>query len=679
MAKVLSEAKQHGVAIDVRASVISDDKGPAILPPPALENGSLDRVASKSSFQSADQGSLASDHLSDQKSSNRSTSSDRASVYEMNANGKVISGPSCDLCDLSTSQKTQAYKFCLTCNDFLCNSCYDRHAKTPENRKHKLAQGSKMPKSKADKPTKYERCTEHGKSSDQFCIDHRNMVCHKCIKGKHKDCRAISVYILSESISADDIQHFKSLIWEMKSIIETAKSTLESNATNLETRQRDMVQEVESLRDDSVRVINQLSEDLVEKITKECKNKMTDIENRISILSESIACLDKSSDDVDKAVVNNVGPNQFIRLQRSLLKTRECKSIYEKNKLSHTIDFSFSANEELPIFLSECKKIGELLEISKEIDNCETLPDIVFPQIIHNEPQATSDKTDAARDTVKQTARKLKSLTAKPENDDSKTIKIAGFDETSRGDVIVADSANKKIKLVSKTEETTSSLQLPASPLAVCIINETTAAVSTDDNQLHFIDVSDSQALVIERSVKLLYPINNMTSYQGNLGVVVESGKSPAVKLIDYEGHELWSVSNTQKGTFLGFKIEEKLKAPRSIVTKCFDGKRALLVSDWKKNRINLLDGADGHIIGSVNEEETSPYSIATDFGGNVFVAYRGVREIGVRSSDLQHCSTLLAHDDLQGNPQHIVYKNTTYELLVSYEDSNVIDIFQIL
>lgn len=670
MPKVPSEVKENG-----RSSVISDDKGPSI---PVLKDGSSDRDIPE--FQSADHGSLASDQSSDQKSLNKSiTSSDRASLDELNANGKVKSGPSCDLCDLSTSQKSRAFKFCLTCNDFLCKSCFEMHAKRPDVRNHKFVQGSKMPKSKAHKPTKYEQCTEHGKSNDQFCIDHRIMMCHKCIKGKHKDCRAISILILSQSISPDDIQHFKSLIWEMKRTVESAKSTLETNATNLETKQRDMVQEVESLRDDAVTVINQLSEHLVEKITNECKNKITNIANRISSLSESIACLDKASDDVDKAVVNNVGPNQFIRLQRSLLKTRECQSIYEVNKLSHSIDFSFSANEEIPTFLSDCKKIGELLEISKEVDNCDTLDDIVFPQIIHKDPQESSDKTDAARDTVKQTARKLKSLTAIQEIDDSRPSKITGFDETSRGNVIVADSANKKIKLISKTEETISSLPLSASPLAVCIINETTAAVSTDDNQLHLIDVSDSRALTIERSVTLPYPVSNMTSYQGNLGVVVESGKSPSVKLMNYEGHELWSVSNTQKGTFLGFKIEEKLKAPRSIVTKCFDGKRALLVSDWKKNRINLLDGADGHIIGSVNDEEKSPYSIATDFSGNVFVAYHGVREIGVWSTDLQHCSTLLGHDDLQGNPHHIVYKNTTYELLVSYNDSNMIDVFQIL
>ena len=679
MAQILSEAKQNGSITGDHSSAILDHNGRSILPP-VLENGLPDKANSKSSRKTADQESLASDRSSDQKSLTPSSKgSDRASADGVNSTNKFKSGPSCDLCDISTTRSSQAYKFCLTCNDFLCKSCFDAHAQNPEYRNHKFAQGSKMPKSKADKPTKFERCTEHGKASDQFCIDHRLMMCNKCKKGKHKDCHAISIHILSESISPDDIQQFKSMIWETKGTVESAKSTLESNATNLEARQKDMIHEVESIRDNAIQVINKMSADVVETITKACEDKLSDIANRIAVLSESIACLDRASDDVDRAVVNNIGPNQFIRLQRSLMKTRECKSMYEMNKLSHTVYFSFSATEEILTFLSECKKIGELRENSKEIENRKALPDIEFPQIINNKPKGSSANVDAERDIAKPTVRKLKSLTAKQDIDDEKPTKIASFDETSRGEVIVADGANKKLKLISKTGETLSSLKLPSSPLAVCIVNETTAVISTDNNQLHLLDVSDPQALALESSVALPYSISNMTPYQGNLGVVVESGKSPAVKVIDYEGHERWSISNTRKGTFLGFKIEEKLKAPRSIVTKCFDGKRALLVSDWKKNRINLLDGADGHIIGSVNEEDKSPQSIATDFSGNVFVAYRGLREIGVWTTDLQHCSTLLDSDVIQDNPHHIVYKNTTYELLVGYEDSNIIDVFQIL
>lgn len=682
MARAPSDAKQNGILTDVRSSVISDHEGSSAFPTSALQRGPSDQKISKSGFQSADRKNSAPDHSSDQKSLNQSIpGSYDASWDGRNANrrsdGKLAS-PSCDLCSLSTGQKALADRFCLTCNDFVCKSCNDVHAQNPEFRNHKFVQASKMPKSKADKPTKYERCTQHGKANDQFCIEHRIMVCHKCIKGTHRDCRTISVHILSESISSEDIQHFKSLIREMKNTVESAKAMLETNVTSLETRQRDMINEVENLRDEAVQFINKLSADLVAKTTRECENKMADIASRISALSYSSACLDKTADDIEKATVNNIGPNQFVRLQRSLVKSRECKSIYEMNKLPHILNFSFSASEEMSTFLSSCKQIGELREISEEIGHFEPMPDIVFPQIIHKETQESTDKTQA-RDTVKQTVRKVKSLIAKKENDDSKTSKIISFDETIKADVLIADSANKKIKLISQSNETLSSLPLSSSPVAVCIISETTAAVSTDDNQLHFVDVSVSSALAIERSVSLPYSISNMTPFQGNLGVVVESGKSPAVKVIDHEGNELWSVSNTQKGTFLGFKIEEKLKGPRSIVTKCFDGKRALLVSDWKKNRINLLDGSDGHIVGSVNEEEKSPYSIATDFSGSVYVAYRGMREICVWTTDLQHCSTLLVHDELQGIPHHIVYKNTNYELLVSYEDSDIIDVFQIL
>ena len=589
--------------------------------------------------------------------------------------------PWCDLCYDHSGQKVESHGFCPECNCFICTSCIDAHKKVPSLRNHKIVRGEKMPKSQAEKPVKYRKCTKHkGKISDQFCTDHSTMVCKKCIKHDHNCCKITTIHILCESISSTDVQQFRDLVSTLENTAVSLKATLESNRTDIEGQQKEMIAKAETLHDKVIDHTKGLYVGAVSKITETFGKKNDSISDKLTSISEAIQSLEVTRaiiSDVDISAAAHVGVNDFIRLQDSVEKTKICKvEIDEISRNLNKAQLSFSPAEEISTLLSSCKQLGEFKESSMPLEPPGPVPDIIFPQFI--ESDASRAEKRKQRDTQKQHITKTTTLSAKAADDEATCI-IDGFDVTGNGEILTVDRENKKIKVLSRGNELLSSLTLNSTPLCVTVINESAAATSTTDQQLHILDISNASSPNIKKSLPLGYWINCMTTYNGNLGIVEKWSKPPCVKIIDLNGHELLTMSAKQKENFLGLMTEGKLfKDPQSIGFKCIDGRATLMVSDWKRNKIIFLDAKDGHVVKTLLEKDKFPYNLTADFEGNVYVTYRERQEISVWTTDLQQCKPILADTELPAVPNHIVYVSTKDELLVSYENSDIIDIFQV-
>lgn len=592
-----------------------------------------------------------------------------------------LTDPWCDLCYDHTSQKVEADGFCPDCNSFICNTCIDGHKKVPALRNHKILRDEKMPKTQAEKPVKHRKCSEHsGRVNDQYCVDHSTMVCSKCIKRAHQCCKIIAIHILCESISASDIQQFRNQVRTLEQTAVSTKSMLENNVSDIEEQQKDMINDVDNIRDKMIALTEELHANAVAKITETCRQKIDLIANHLTAVSDATQTLDVTATiitDINQSVAAHIGANQFIRLQDCVERARLCKEEIDLiNKNLNKTELSFSPAEELTELLSSCKDLGVFKEAFIAIEPPQPVADIIFPQFI--EPGDGRAEKRKERDTLKHHIVKTITLSAKAVDDETKCI-IVGFDVTIKGEILVADRENKKIKLISSDNQVLSSLPLDSTPLSITVITETTAAVSTTDQQLHFLDISSSASPMIQRSLSLGFWINCMTPYNGNLGIVEGWSKPACVKMIDFNGCELWSASAKRKETFLGLKTEGKLlKDPHSIGVKCIDGKATIMVTDWKKKKIVFLDASDGHVVKTIYEKANLPYNLTADFDGNVYVSYREREEICFWTTDLQQCKPLLAYEDLHAIPSSIVYRTTTDELLISYENSDVIDVFQL-
>ena len=147
--------------------------------------------------------------------------------------------PWCEPCLEDTRTKIDAISYCPMCNVCFCRSCDDFHRKMPISQNHKVARGSRMPTSHADKPVIYPECSIHtGNNVDHYCHDHHTMVCSDCVKHEHQRCKALLISEICKELGSEQIKQFQTLVDSMKTNLKAMKTEYEENATELESRKK---------------------------------------------------------------------------------------------------------------------------------------------------------------------------------------------------------------------------------------------------------------------------------------------------------------------------------------------------------------------------------------------------------------------------------------------------------
>ena len=75
---------------------------------------------------------------------------------------------------------------------------------------------------------------------------------------------------------------------------------------------------------------------------------------------------------------------------------------------------------------------------------------------------------------------------------------INGMDIANNGNLLLADWNNKKVKVFSPDHKLNLTVPLTDNPFAIAVINDKTAAVSTNDKSLHILDIERSNSIQIQ-------------------------------------------------------------------------------------------------------------------------------------------------------------------------------------
>ena len=579
--------------------------------------------------------------------------------------------PWCDLCHEETNKKIDATGFCVQCNTFLCKQCLGAHKRFPAMENHKILQGGRMPKTQADRPVKYLDCDIHkGNVNDHFCIDHGKMACNQCITESHKSCKQQLIPDLCKNLSSVDIQDFRNVTEKIKKNVTSVINTLEKNKDNIGSDKIKMLKEAKELRDKLILKIENAYSSTVSDINKACAKQVSHLSSQVSALSDMIASLDQTLSKIDKIIGIDISPHVFIKLQN--MATKVCQNqteLAELEKQLRKIDLSFFTIPEISAFLSANNPLGSVKEVSSQLDLRMPTPDIAFPSPSRKRNKSKSWAGRIVRDITHIKATKMTPLNMKMA--DEETCVLTRMAITRNNILLLADWNNNKVKAVSLDKKLLSSLTLSAKPYAITVIDEITAAASTNDKKLHILDISDPGSLVIQRSVSLRYWVSSLAPCNTNL-VVTKWTEPRCVKLITLTGAKLWSVSTDHNG-------QQLFKYPHSVTTNIINDNLTVIVTDWGKNTITLLDANNGDVIKIVDVKGKGPYGLTVGNDGNVYVCYRSSGEMCVWSADFSQSRILLSDRDLQPNLMNIIYCDNTDEIFICYEQKkNTVDRFKL-
>ena len=257
-------------------------------------------------------------------------------------------------------------------------------------------------------------------------------------------------------------------------------------------------------------------------------------------------------------------------------------------------------------------------------------------------------------------ARKMSHMNITSPKDNNKP-RVNGLADTDNGTLLVGDYSNRTLKVFSQDNTLLSSVPLPAGCWDVTVTEDDIAVVGTRDKTLHFLDITDPPTPSVQRSVTLGNTVWGITTYKDRLVVTADTAPC-SVRMIDMNGKEIWSVSR-------GPDNQQLFDTPFYIVTSKITDTETVIVSDWKKETLTLLNANNGSLLKIVDMKGKYPRGITVDNGGNIFVACSRTREICVWSNDFTKSRTLISRKDLEGTPNCIAYSSSTDTLYIGYGD----------
>ena len=579
--------------------------------------------------------------------------------------------PWCDVCYYRIGVMIQAYGFCPKCNTFLCKRCtycHRCHRKKLFRRSEILLAGE-MPKTQAEKPVKYPKCTKHARNiKDYYCIDHSKMICSEYLESTHQICTTTYVSVLCQGLGSADIQQFETVVDSLKQNVLSTKSSLESNVTDIEKQKENLIKQAKQERDKIISKAGKHYDNTVSMVSDTCEQKSARIAEQIMTLDNIIHSLDKTNTDITRNLNVKFNQNVFIRMQQIVKKVRKYRAVIQNmNKKIRKITVSSSPSSEILTFLSVRENLGDIKEISSQIGDPRLPPEITFPQAIPLLGKVGISKKGSNISQIN--VNKVSSLDIRLKKD-KETCRAEGSAVTSKGVLLISDRIIKSVKAFSQDNKLLSCLTFSHWTYGISVINDQTAALSTYDKKLHILNISDPGNISINRSVSLGYWATGVTQYKGNL-IVTKFDEPQCVKMIDLNGKEKWSVSVDHKGQQLFAK-------PRSVTISTCNDKSTAVVSDWGKDTLTLIDPNDGHLIKTIDVKGKWPAGLTCDNVGNAYVCYKHTLEICVFSPDFEKSRILLSSSDLRGGPQDIVYCSNSDVLYISYANNDTVDCFQL-
>ena len=567
--------------------------------------------------------------------------------------------PWCDPC-FNDGISQQAMSYCDKCVEFHCEHCFDSHRRFGATKHHKVLQGSRMPASQADKPVKHTLCGKHeGEAKDQYCYDHFVLICGVCSVRKHKSCNVKSVQEACTIFNIAAEEHkFSNDVEIFQEYLRNTDKSLQENLNNLDKETQNALKEAENIRDKQIQQINRNFDDFSRKLSKLHKEQKTTLENCKSALEQLMVDIQVITKKLQKLpTVSNLDSKLFLELQtysENILQYEDKLTSLHLSRISVNYDFNLSTR-----WLSESpSKLGDVSVRTSDF-RCDTQrPVIHYPFRREEESgQGASGSSSTGGPVCPGILTRLGETRVNISGwitGDRKTCDISGLDVTVDGLLIVSDCSNSKVKLFSLNGELLSSLKLSGTPRDVAVVDRSTAAVCMYNRQIVILALGPGGQLSERKNIRLDRGVHGITVYNKNLILACYE----SVIMINMEGRILWSTGSRPQQLFSGAWF---------LTVRSGSGPDTVLVSDWKKHTITVLEADTGKLVKVCDVEGRQPWGLTVDDNGNVFVCYRP-GEIRVWSRNMEERS-LTIHGKLEFNPAAIVYCRKRQQLIVTNYD----------
>ena len=459
---------------------------------------------------------------------------------------------------------------------------------------------------------------------------------------------------------------------DIRSLIMHAKSVtghIDGSINELETSRQTILSEAESHRDKLIqRVHDSFKEFNIELINTVKEHKAIFAETRATLdrnalalasLLESLQQAPYSESSERKTILDLDETAEKVELVSDEIKILDLKAATIRCDLNMSIQ---------PLVESK-SKFGDV-NVEKSVHQCELLfPDMQYPYAKSGkEDLKTVDDpqpilTENVDDLIHVQLMSIGKMNIKITGD-TRGLLYTWNRFKDEGNIIIADFNNSKIKLYRPEGNLLSFLKLSSKPKEVSVLKGAQAVIRMLGKQMckqiGIIDISESENLSWNGTIKTICAVGGITTYQNSLIITCDESveKLRAVQMIDMDGNIVWTVTKDKHGCNL-FDLR------RFLTTRCSKDGETLIVTDVGKQSIFIIDALSGEVVKVCLVKGREPRGVCVDCCGNVYVCYKS-GEITVWSRNMSEERCLVNDTEQLDCPLAMVYDRMRSELLVT-------------
>ncbi|XP_060606688.1 E3 ubiquitin-protein ligase TRIM71-like [Ruditapes philippinarum] len=539
---------------------------------------------------------------------------------------------SCTPCN-KKDKNSEAVKYCVDCQEYLCENCVDNHNSFSVLAGHTLVGQSKFGQSGSgskDLPSvPTERCKLHSlKLVDMYCADHDAVGCHVCFTITHRLCQDIHYipeYIQTNNLTDDGSRieaELERAINEIGFVLEKKQQEIENNKKARETHLEDIKQYRKKLNE----ILDKLEQASITELDVTFRKLDEDYRKSVTQMQECIEKLASRKADIVTSQNNQSQTFVNVKMSRCLLSdsVKDITLLPNQGRLRLTLE----RNLEISHFL---KKLDMLAK-------CATMK---------HELYKISNRTTV----------NVKMI------DDELECSIWSSCVLDKGNILITDLSNTNLKLVdSGNFKVKDSLEMSGSPSSVCKISNSEAAVSLSIiKTVQF--VATENHLTKTRSLKFDHECRGLAVIDGRL---VIGNDNDQVYIYTMNRQCLKVIKTEKTGNKMFGRVRELCVSDDGKMIHIVDAHRGVITID-----------RDGTVLWKYNGQELkSPWGICTDGTGNVIVSGFSSHNVVQLSPDGKLLGKIISDEYKLKNPRAVCFDRKKCKLIAAV--GNELHCFQV-
>ncbi|XP_071150479.1 uncharacterized protein [Mytilus edulis] len=205
----------------------------------------------------------------------------------------------CTLCN-DDGTSTEAVRWCIECEVFLCTDCEKHHKKSRSSKAHNTMSTKdyhNLPKFMQDLSS---QCRDHKKKYELYCSFHACPCCVTCITDKHQKCQEMKPLsdVLKQVKSSASVQLFEKDLKDVKENLEEIIKYLNSRINTSTEQKTKAAEQIRSMRKSIDDFLNKLEQEILHDLDSKqskLKSKMNTLLQQLKTQANQMSQLQSTS------------------------------------------------------------------------------------------------------------------------------------------------------------------------------------------------------------------------------------------------------------------------------------------------------------------------------------------------------------------------------------------------